>query len=69
MNYNYSGGGNFRRGRNIIDVEYDSLPGDPWKVEMKIKVYSYNWDSGSEQVINEWVINDSGGNRSFEVFL
>lgn len=69
MNYNYSGGGNFKRGRNIIDVEYDSLPGDPWKVEMKIRVYKYNWESGSEQVINEWVLTDSGGKQSFEVFL
>ena len=69
MNYNYSGGGNFKRGRNIIDVEYDSLPGDPWKVEMKIKVYTYNWENGSEQVINEWVLNDSGGEQSLEVFL
>lgn len=69
MNYNYSGGGNFKRGRNIIDVEYDSLPGDPWKVEMKIKVYTYNWENGSEQIINEWVLDDSGGKQSFEVFL
>jgi hypothetical protein len=69
MNYNYSGGGNFKRGRNIIDVEYESLPGDPWKLEMKIKVYTYNWENGSEQVINEWVLNDSGGMQSFEVFL
>lgn len=68
MNYNYTGGGKFHYGKNIIDVEYDSLP-NPWKTELKIKVYKYDWDKGREDLINEWVINDKGGGKSLEVEL
>ncbi len=66
MNYNYTGGGRFHYGKNLIDVEYSSLP-EPWKAELKIKVYRNDWDNGKEDLLNEWVINDEGGRKSFEI--
>jgi hypothetical protein len=68
MNYNYTGDAKFRYGKNIVDVEYASLP-DPWKVELNIKVYSRDWQSGKDDVINEWTLNDKGGRKSFEVII
>jgi hypothetical protein len=66
MNYNYSGSGKFRYGTNTIDVEYESLP-NPWKTELKIKVYKYDWNAGKETTLNEWVITDKGGKKSFDI--
>jgi hypothetical protein len=68
MNYNYTGSAKFRYGKNIIDVDYASLP-DPWKVELNIKVYRRDWQSGKDDVINEWTLNDKGGRKSFEVTI
>lgn len=50
----------------MIDVEYSSLP-EPWRAELKIEVYRKGWDNGKEDVLNEWVINDEGGRKSFEI--
>ncbi|MDQ7787184.1 MAG: hypothetical protein RDU01_06210 [Thermodesulfovibrionales bacterium] len=66
MNYNYSGGGKFHYGTNTIDVEYESLP-NPWKTEIKIKVYKYDWNTSKETTLNEWVITDKEGRKSFEI--
>jgi hypothetical protein len=66
MNYNYSGSGKFHSGTNTIDVEYESLP-NPWKTELKIKVYKYDWNTSKETTLNEWVITDKGGSKSFEI--
>ncbi|MCG2722474.1 MAG: hypothetical protein L6290_10750, partial [Thermodesulfovibrionales bacterium] len=68
MNYNYSGSGKFQYGTNLIDVEYDSVP-DPSKIELKIKVYKYDWSTQKEETLNEWVINDKGGHKRFEVII
>ena len=68
MNYNYTGSAKFRYGKNIIDVDYASLP-DPWKVELNMKVYRRDWQSGKDDVINEWTLNDKGGRKSFEVTI
>jgi hypothetical protein len=68
MNYNYSGGGNFRYGRNVIDVDYTALP-DPFMTELTIKVHKYKWDGGKEEILNEWKMNDQGGYKSFEVYI
>ena len=66
MNYNYTGSARLRYGRNVFDVDYTSLP-DPWKTEFRMKVYKHDWKSGQEEVLNEWVITDKGGRKSFEV--
>ena len=68
MNYNYSTGGKLRYGRNIFDVQYTPLP-DPWKKELKIRVYKYDWDTHKEEVLKEWIANDQGGSKSFEVVI
>jgi hypothetical protein len=66
MNYNYSGSGKFQYGTNTLDVEYESLS-RPWKTELKIKVYKYDWNTSKETTLNEWVITDKGGKKSFEI--
>lgn len=66
MNYNYSGGGKFTYGTNTIDVEYESLP-NPWKAELKIKVYQYDWETSREMTLNEWIITDREGRKSFAI--
>jgi hypothetical protein len=68
MNYNYTGDAKFRYGKNILDVDYASLP-TPWKVELNIKVYRRDWQSGKDDIINEWTLNDKGGRKSFEVTI
>ncbi|MEW6585400.1 MAG: hypothetical protein AB1442_07275 [Nitrospirota bacterium] len=68
MNYNFSGGGKFRYGENVIDVDYASLP-NSWKTELKIKVYKYDWNTGKETVLEEWVMTDKGGRKSFQVAI
>jgi len=68
MNYNYSGSGKFQYGTNLIDAEYESLP-ESWKVEMKIKVYRYDWNTQKEETLDELVINDKGGHKRFEVII
>jgi hypothetical protein len=68
MNYNYTGKAKFRYGKNIIDVDYASLP-DPRKVELNIKVYRRDWQNGKDDVLSEWTLNDKGGRKSFEVTI
>ncbi|MEW6416978.1 MAG: hypothetical protein AB1480_02525 [Nitrospirota bacterium] len=68
MNYNYSTGGKLRYGRNIFDVQYTPLS-DPRMKEIKIRVYKYDWDTRKEEVLKEWIVNDLGGSRSFEVII
>ncbi len=66
MNYNYSTGGALQYGKNIFKVDYSSLP-NPWKVELRIKVYKPNWETGERTVFKEWVLEDQGGSKTFEI--
>lgn len=66
MNYNYSTGGALRYGRNVFRVDYASLP-DPWKVELRIKVYKPNWETGDRTVYKEWLLEDQGGSKTFAI--
>jgi hypothetical protein len=36
---------------------------------MKIKVYRYDWNTQKEETLDEWVINDKGGHKRFEVVI
>jgi hypothetical protein len=66
MNYNYSGPANFISGTNVFELEYEALP-DSWKTSFTLKVYRYDWDTQTEDVIGEWTVEDEGGERTFEV--
>ncbi len=68
MNYNHTAAGKLAYGRNTIKVDYKSLP-DPWKVELRIKAYRHNKQTGKEEFIDEWVMDDKGGSRRFEVYI
>jgi hypothetical protein len=68
MSYNYTGQITLQPGRNTIDVDYKALT-DPWMTELKLKLYRYDWNSSQEEVLVEWVLNDTGGKKSYEVML
>ena len=62
MNYNYTGTSDqLRHGRNTIDVVYDALPGDPWMTKVQVKVYQYDFETGKEMVIADWVTEAPNG--------
>ncbi len=65
-NYNYSTGGALTYGKNLFQVDYRALP-DPWKLELRIKIYKPNWQTGDRTVFKEWVLEDRGGTKSFEI--
>ncbi len=66
MNYNYSTGGALTYGKNVFQVDYASLP-DPWKLELRIKVYKPNWQTGGRTIFKEWLLEDSGGSKTFKI--
>jgi uncharacterized protein (TIGR03067 family) len=63
-NYNYTT--KLPYGAKTFDVEYSALPDSP-DTEMRIKIFRYNNETQSEDVLNEWVITDKSGRRTFEI--
>jgi uncharacterized membrane protein len=62
MNYNYTGSGSqLKHGQNIIDVDYKAVPGDPWMTKVQVKIYTYDFDSGSESIIADWITEEPNG--------
>jgi len=68
MNYNYTGPATLNRGSNLFEVSYEALP-DAWMNKIEIKAYQYNWETGEETVIANWVIEGQAGRRQFEIVL
>ena len=68
MNYNYTGSVTLSPGRNVFNIDYESLP-DPWMTKLELKVYRYDWQSGEETVLATWILEDQGGQKQFEIML
>jgi fatty acid-binding protein DegV len=68
MNYNFNSSVKLREGRNVFELQYESLP-DPWNTEFKLKVYRYGSGSQAEEVLGEWVVSDQGGSITFEITI
>jgi hypothetical protein len=70
MNYNFTGGqGKLVHGLNTIDVDYDAIPGDPWMTKVQIKVSTYDFDSGKESIIADWVSEKPSGKTQLTLEL
>lgn len=57
----------FNYGKNVIEVDYISVPGRE-NPTLNIMVSKYDWAIGGfTETVAQWVITDTGGKRTFEV--
>ena len=70
MNYNYTGGqGQLKHGLNTVDITYNAVPGDPWMTKVQVKIYTYDFDSGKETIIANWVTEEPNGKTQLSLDL
>jgi predicted Zn finger-like uncharacterized protein len=69
MSYNFSSSSALKPGINTFELDYKTLPDDPWMTKVQLKISRYNWDTKQEKVFADWTYEDTGANREFQVVL
>ncbi|PLX80586.1 MAG: hypothetical protein C0615_00685 [Desulfuromonas sp.] len=69
MSYNYTGQGKLKHGENVFDVNFNTLPDDPWTTKIEIKVYSYDFNSKKETIVAKWETKKPNGNEQITLNL